>query len=183
MRCPFCRAEDTRVVDSRLVGERDQVRRRRECQACGERFTTFEVVDLATPRIIKNSGNRQPYDEDRLRRSFLRALEKRPVETEHIDAAVERIRHHLITKGEREVASRELGEWVMDELRNLDEVAYIRFASVYRSFQDVNAFREMVERMERDTLLGRNDYQLQLLTGENRDPLQQGKALKKSKKR
>ncbi|HIJ28844.1 MAG TPA: transcriptional repressor NrdR [Gammaproteobacteria bacterium] len=171
------------MVDSRLVGEGDQVRRRRECQACSERFTTFETVDLATPRIIKNDGNRQPFDEDRLRRGFLRALEKRPVETAHIDAAVERIRHRLITKGEREVASRELGEWVMDELRNLDEVAYIRFASVYRSFQDVNAFREMVERMERDTLLGRNDHQLQLLTGENIDPFQQDDLHPKNRKR
>jgi transcriptional repressor NrdR len=170
VRCPFCKAEDTRVVDSRLVGEGEQVRRRRECQACSERFTTFEMVDLVTPRIIKNDGNRQPYDESRLRRGFLRALEKRPVETEHIDAAIERIRHRLHATGEREVPSRELGEWVMGELRNLDEVAYIRFASVYRSFQDVNAFREMVERMEQDTRLGRNESQLQLLTGENRDP-------------
>jgi transcriptional repressor NrdR len=170
VRCPFCKAEDTRVVDSRLVGEGEQVRRRRECQAWSERFTTFEMVDLVTPRIIKNDGNRQPYDESRLRRGFLRALEKRPVETEHIDAAIERIRHRLHATGEREVPSRELGEWVMGELRNLDEVAYIRFASVYRSFQDVNAFREMVERMEQDTRLGRNESQLQLLTGENRDP-------------
>ncbi len=170
MRCPFCKAEDTRVVDSRLVGEGEQVRRRRECQACSERFTTFEMVDLVLPQIIKEDGSRQPFDEERLRRGMQRALEKRPVETELIDAAVERIRHRLSSKGDREVPSRELGEWVMDELRNLDEVAYIRFASVYRSFQDVNAFREMVERMELDTRLGRNDNQLQLLTGENRDP-------------
>lgn len=170
MRCPFCKAEDTRVVDSRLVGEGEQVRRRRECQACSERFTTFEMVDLVLPQIIKEDGSRQPFDEERLRRGMQRALEKRPVETELIDAAVERIRHRLSSKGDREVPSRELGEWVMDELRNLDEVAYIRFASVYRSFQDVNAFREMVERMELDTRLGHNDNQLQLLTGENRDP-------------
>ncbi len=183
MRCPFCGAEDTRVVDSRLVGEGDQVRRRRECQACSERFTTFEQVDLAVPRIIKNDGNRQPFDEERLRRGFLRALEKRPVETESIDAAVERIRHRLITRGEREVPSRELGEWVMDELRNLDEVAYIRFASVYRSFQDVNAFREMVERMEKDTLLGSNESQLQLLTGEDGDPLRKGQQQRERRKR
>ncbi|MBT3308144.1 MAG: transcriptional regulator NrdR [Gammaproteobacteria bacterium] len=176
MRCPFCKAEDTRVVDSRLVGEGEQVRRRRECQACSERFTTFEMVDLVTPRIIKSDGNRQPYDESRLRRGFLRALEKRPVETEYIDAAIERIRHRLHATGEREVPARELGEWVMDELRNLDEVAYIRFASVYRSFQDVNAFREMVERMEQDTRLGRNNSQLQLLTGENGDPYSDGQS-------
>ncbi len=174
MRCPFCKAEDTRVVDSRLVGEGEQVRRRRECQACGERFTTFEAVDLVIPRIIKSDGNRQPFDEERLRGGMLRALEKRPVETEHVDAAVERIRHRLHGTGEREIPSRELGEWVMDELRNLDEVAYIRFASVYRSFQDVNAFREMVEQMEQNTRLGRNEQQLQLLNGENRDPFQQG---------
>ncbi len=183
MRCPFCGAEDTRVVDSRLVGEGDQVRRRRECQACSERFTTFEIVDLATPRIIKSDGNRQPFDEERLRRGFLRALEKRPVETESIDAAIERIRHRLITRGEREVPSRELGEWVMEELRNLDEVGYIRFASVYRSFQDVNAFREMVERMEHETQLGQNDLQLQLLTGKNRDPLSLDAEQKSGKKR
>ncbi len=183
MRCPFCGAEDTRVVDSRLVGEGDQVRRRRECQACSERFTTFEQVDLAVPRIIKNDGNRQPFDEERLRRGFLRALEKRPVETESIDAAIERIRHRLITRGEREVPSRELGEWVMDELRNLDEVAYIRFASVYRSFQDVNAFREMVERMEKDTLLGSNESQLQLLTEEEGDPLRNQQQKGRSRKR
>lgn len=176
MRCPFCKAEDTRVVDSRLVGEGEQVRRRRECQACSERFTTFEAVNLDTPRIVKNDGNRQPYDESRLRRGFMRALEKRPVETEQIDAAIERIRHRLHATGEREVPSRELGEWVMDELRNLDEVAYIRFASVYRSFQDVNAFREMVEQMEQNTRLGHSDSQLQLLTGENRDPFQKGEA-------
>ena len=161
------------MVDSRLVGEGEQVRRRRECQACSARFTTFEKVDLVTPRIIKRNGNRQPYDEERLRKGFMRALEKRPVETDRIDAAIERIRHRLHAYGEREVRSYELGRWVMDELRNLDEVAYIRFASVYRSFQDVNAFREMVERMEQDTRLGSssNSDQLELLTGEDGNPL------------
>ncbi len=170
MRCPFCKAEDTRVVDSRLVGEGEQVRRRRECQVCSERFTTFEMVDLVMPQIIKSDGSRQPFNEQRLTEGLDLALRKRPVSRDDVKAAIERIRHRLSSRGEREVPSRELGEWVMDELRNLDEVAYIRFASVYRSFQDVNAFREMVERIEQDTRIGRNDSQLQLLTGENRDP-------------
>lgn len=170
MRCPFCKAEDTRVVDSRLVGDGEQVRRRRECQVCSERFTTFEQVDLVMPQIIKSDGSRQPFNEQRLTEGMDLALRKRQVSRDDVKAAIERIRHRLSSRGEREVPSRELGEWVMDELRNLDEVAYIRFASVYRSFQDVNAFREMVERIEQDTRLGRNDSQLQLLTDENRDP-------------
>ncbi len=173
MRCPFCKAEDTRVVDSRLVGEGDQVRRRRECQACNGRFTTFEKVDLVTPRIIKQNGSRQPYDEEKLRRGFLRALDKRAVSTQQIDDAIERIRHRLHKAGEREVQSMELGRWVMDELRNLDEVGYIRYASVYRRFQDVSAFREELERLEQSTRVGHNDNQLELLDGEDRNPFNQ----------
>jgi transcriptional repressor NrdR len=148
MRCPFCGAEDTKVVDSRLASEGSQVRRRRECLVCGERYTTFESAELAMPRIIKRDGSRANFDEDKLRGGMMRALEKRPVPSDKIEAAVQRIKQRLRAGGERELPSRTLGEWVMDELRALDEVAYVRFASVYRSFQDVRAFREEIERLE-----------------------------------
>ncbi len=148
MRCPFCGAEDTKVVDSRLASEGSQVRRRRECLACSERFTTFESAELSVPRIIKRDGSRASFDEDKLRGGMMRALEKRPVASDQIEAAVQRIKQRLRASGERELQSRVLGEWVMDELRALDEVAYVRFASVYRSFQDMRAFREEIERLE-----------------------------------
>jgi transcriptional repressor NrdR len=124
------------------------VRRRRECVACAERFTTFETAELVMPRLIKSDGVRVPFDENKLCSGIMRAMEKRPVEMEQIELAIGRIKHRLRATGDREVASRQLGEWVMDELRGLDEVAYVRFASVYRSFQDVNAFREEIERMQ-----------------------------------
>ncbi|CAK0764320.1 NrdR transcriptional repressor [Gammaproteobacteria bacterium] len=149
MRCPFCLAPDTRVIDSRLSGEGDQVRRRRECATCEERFTTFESAELVMPRVIKREGTRQPFDEDKLRTGMMRALEKRPVATEIVEAAIARIEHRLRTSGEREIRSRVLGEWAMEELRGLDQVAYVRFASVYRSFKDVNDFREEIERLEK----------------------------------
>ena len=148
MHCPFCNHEDTKVIDSRLAGEGQQVRRRRECEKCGERFTTFETAELVMPRIVKNDGSRQPFDEGKLRSGLMRALEKRPVSTEAMEAALARIIHRLQVAGEREIRSRQIGEWVMQELRGLDEVAYVRFASVYRSFQDVNEFREEVERLQ-----------------------------------
>lgn len=148
MRCPFCSAEDTKVIDSRLANEGDAVRRRRECLTCAERFTTFETAELIMPRLVKRDGSRVPFDEDKLRSGMLRALEKRPVPTERVDEAINHIKHRLTTTGDREVKSRVLGEWVMDELRQLDQVAYVRFASVYRSFQDVNAFREEIDRLE-----------------------------------
>ena len=151
MHCPFCNHEDTKVIDSRLAGEGQQVRRRRECEKCGERFTTFETAELVMPRIIKNDGTREPFDENKLRMGLMRALEKRPVSTEAMDAALARIIHKLQVTGEREIKSRQLGEWVMEELRQLDEVAYVRFASVYRSFQDVNEFREEIERLQDET--------------------------------
>jgi len=150
MRCPFCGAEDTRVIDSRPAGEGAQVRRRRECTECGERFTTYERVELVLPRVVKRDGKREPFDEGKLRAGMLRALEKRPVATEQVEAAVERVKRRLRETGEREVSSRDIGEWVMEELRGLDQVAYVRFASVYRSFQDVNAFREEIERLQRE---------------------------------
>jgi len=150
MYCPFCGAIDTKVVDSRLVANGDQVRRRRECLSCEERFTTFETADLIMPRLIKQDGSRQPFDEDKLRAGMLRALEKRPVSLERLEEAVARIKRKLRAKGEREIKSLLIGELVMNELRKLDEVAYIRFASVYRRFQDLNEFREEIERMAKE---------------------------------
>ena len=148
MRCPFCGADDSKVIDSRLSAEADSIRRRRLCTDCNERFTTYETAELVLPRLIKRDESRAVFDENKLRASFLRALEKRPVSIDAVDSAVKRIIHQLRAKGDREVPSRLVGDWVMDALHKLDEVAYVRFASVYRSFQDVNAFREEIERME-----------------------------------
>ena len=148
MHCPFCGADDTKVIDSRLVAEGDQVRRRRECLSCAERFTTYEVAELVMPRVIKQNGNREPFNEDKLRSGFLRALEKRPVSVEDIEDAINHIMHALRATGEREVKSLILGELVMEHLKTLDQVAYVRFASVYRSFQDLAEFRDEIERLE-----------------------------------
>ena len=149
MHCPFCGADDTKVIDSRLVADGGQVRRRRECNVCGERFTTFETAELVMPRVVKSDGKREPFDDAKLRAGLMRALEKRPVPMEDLEAAVTRITHRLRATGEREYPSREIGELVMEELRQLDTVAYVRFASVYRSFQDISEFREEVERLEK----------------------------------
>lgn len=146
--CPFCGDSETKVIDSRLVADGNQVRRRRECQECGERYTTFETAELVMPRVIKSNGSRQPFDEDKLRSGLLRAIEKRPVSLETVESTVNRIKHQLRATGEREVRTRDVGELVMDELRQLDHVAYVRFASVYRSFQDVNEFREEIDRLK-----------------------------------
>ena len=146
MYCPFCRSPDTKVTDSRTA--HDQVRRRRECLHCGERFTTYETAALSLPRLIKSDGRREAFDEQKLRAGILRALEKRPVDSNAVESLIHHIRHQLLVAGEREMATRQVGEWVMAALRQLDEVAYIRFASVYRSFQDVQAFRDEVERLE-----------------------------------
>lgn len=148
MRCPFCFAEDTRVIDSRLADEGDAVRRRRECLGCRERFTTFEHAELRLPQIIKSDGRREPFHETKLRAGLQRALEKRPVNATQIDVIVAYVRRSLLGSGEREISSRQIGEWIMEQLRVLDKVAYVRFASVYRSFQDLNAFREEMERLE-----------------------------------
>jgi len=147
MYCPFCGHVETKVTDSRLTAEGRQIRRRRECLSCGERFTTFETAELLMPRVIKSDGSREPFDEAKLAAGMTKALEKRPVAAEAIDQAVQRICHKLRVMGEREVPARTVGELVMEELRHLDEVAYVRFASVYRSFQDVEAFRETVEHL------------------------------------
>jgi transcriptional repressor NrdR len=147
MHCPFCGHIETKVTDSRLAADGRQIRRRRECLGCAERFTTFETAELLMPRLIKRDGTREPFDEHKLARGMTRALEKRPVSSEAIEQAVGRVCHRLRVLGEREVPARMVGELVMEELRHLDEVAYVRFASVYRSFQDVEAFRDEVEHL------------------------------------
>ena len=150
MHCPFCGAIDTKVIDSRLVTEGNHVRRRRECITCEERFTTYESAELVMPRIIKSDGTREPFNEDKLMSGLAKALEKRPVGIEKLEEAVTRIKATLRATGEREVRSRDVGEQVMKELRGLDEVAFVRFASVYRSFKDLNEFREEIDRLSQD---------------------------------
>ena len=149
MHCPFCTAADTKVIDSRLVGSGEQVRRRRECLSCGERWTTFETAELLMPRIVKNDGTREPFNEDKLRAGLHRALEKRPVPVDEVESAIARMQHALRSRGEREVPSKEVGELVMQALRGLDQVAYVRFASVYRDFQDISEFQDEIERLAR----------------------------------
>ncbi|MBK1617763.1 transcriptional regulator NrdR [Lamprobacter modestohalophilus] len=149
MRCPYCGAQDTKVMDSRLSGDGDQVRRRRRCGACGERFTTYEAAELNLPRVIKRDGTRVPFDGRKLRTGLMRAVEKRPISTEQVEAAIARIHRQLLGTAEGEISARKIGELVMEELRGLDQVAYVRFASVYRKFEDVAAFREEIERLER----------------------------------
>lgn len=148
MHCPFCAAPDTRVVDSRLSAEGDKVRRRRECVNCDARFTTYEVAELVMPQVVKRDHRREAFNEDKLRAGMMRALEKRPVSTEQIEDIIQRIKNWARASGERELQAGQLGEWIMHELRELDQVAYVRFASVYRSFEDVNAFREEIERLQ-----------------------------------
>jgi len=148
MFCPFCHADNTKVLDSRLVAEGNQVWRRRECSFCKERFTTYETAELVMPKIIKRNGQRTPFDEQKLRQGMNKALEKRPVSVEEVEAAINRVMHKLRSTGEREVSASLLGESVMEELRSLDEVAFVRFASVYRRFEDVNAFRDEIKRLK-----------------------------------
>jgi transcriptional repressor NrdR len=147
MRCPFCAAADTKVVDSRLVADGDQVRRRRECLSCSERFTTYEGAELQLPKLVKSDGTREPFDDAKLRRGVQKALEKRPVSVEQIESALNRIKHGLQASGEREVASQLVGAAVMNELQQLDHVAFVRFASVYRDFQDLDEFRAEIDRL------------------------------------
>jgi len=154
--CPFCGADDTKVIDSRLVAEGESVRRRRECLTCGERFTTFETAELVMPRIVKRDGSREPFDENKLRRGLTRALEKRPVSVETIESSITRIMHNLRSTGERELPSLEVGEEVMKELRHIDVVAYVRFASVYRDFQDVSEFQKEIQSLSEDQSPGRD---------------------------
>lgn len=149
MKCPFCGADDTQVIDSRVNDEGDTIRRRRRCAVCEKRFTTYETADLQLPQVVKQNGTREEFSRDKLRLSFTRALHKRPVPTEYVDQAIEHIVQKVLGRGEREIHSRELGEAVMQELRRLDKVAYIRFASIYRSFQDVDDFRDAIRDLDR----------------------------------
>lgn len=149
MRCPYCKADDTGVIDSRLSEDGDTVRRRRECKECGKRFTTYERVELSMPMIVKSNGHRVPYEREKIRTGFMRALHKRPVPTEYVEAAIQRVEQRIIALGEREVPSRVIGELVMRELKKMDDVAYIRFASVYEDFQRVDDFREAIQQVKR----------------------------------
>ena len=148
MQCPFCTIDETKVIDSRLVADGGQVRRRRECLGCKERFTTYELAELVMPRIIKQNGSREHFDEQKLRGGFLRALEKRPVSVEEIEKWITQIKHQLRATGERELPSDEVGSHVIEALKAMDQVAYVRFASVYRSFQDLSEFRDAIESLE-----------------------------------
>ena len=164
MHCPFCQHTDTRVIDSRVSEDGATIRRRRECEACGERFSTLENIEIKLPAVIKSDGRRDTFDARKLRVGFDRALQKRPVSEEQIEAAVRAVIHAIRMSGEREIASRRIGEFVMNELRKLDHVGYVRFASVYRSFEDVADFREEIEKLERDLPPGAG--QLSLLGGD-----------------
>ncbi|MGD8112298.1 transcriptional regulator NrdR [Vibrio sp. NTOU-M3] len=148
MHCPFCSENDTKVIDSRLVADGHQVRRRRQCLACSERFTTFETAELVMPRVIKSNGNREPFNEDKMVGGMQRALEKRPVSADSVELAISMIKSQLRATGEREVSSDMIGNLVMDQLKELDKVAYIRFASVYRSFEDIREFGEEIAKLE-----------------------------------
>lgn len=150
MHCPFCNADETKVIDSRLVAEGNQVRRRRECLSCSERFTTYEAAELMLPKVVKSDGTREPFDENKLRSGIQRALEKRPVSVEQVEAAINKICHKLRATGERELPSRSIGEDVMEALRELDQVAYVRFASVYRDFQDLSQFSDEIARLQKN---------------------------------
>lgn len=149
MQCPFCQEIDTKVIDSRVVGsDGQQIRRRRECITCAERFTTYETIELSLPRLLKKDGSFVQFKEEKLRAGILRALEKRPIKIEDVDKLITRIMYRLRATGEREVPTQLVGEWVMQELKVLDAVAYVRFASVYRRFEDVEAFHTEIERLK-----------------------------------
>jgi transcriptional repressor NrdR len=150
MKCPFCGSPDTQVVDSRVSDEGDLVRRRRRCTICDKRFTTFETAEVRMPQVVKQNGQRAEFDREKVRTSFLRALHKRPVPTPLVDEAISRIIQKVLTVGEREIMSRQIGEMVIAELAKLDKVAYIRFASVYRSFQDVDDFRDVIREVTKE---------------------------------
>ena len=148
MKCPFCGVDDTQVIDSRVYEEGNAIRRRRKCSACDKRFTTYETAELHLPQVVKTNGTREEFSREKLRLSFSRALHKRPVPTEYVDRALDRISQKLLGLGEREVPARILGESVMHELKLMDKVAYIRFASVYRSFSDVDDFNDVIRDLD-----------------------------------
>jgi transcriptional repressor NrdR len=149
MRCPFCAHAETQVVETRESDEGDVVRRRRRCQGCEKRFTTYERAEIALPMVIKKDGSRADFDPAKVRASMMLALRKRPVSTEQVDSAIERIEEKLLNLGLREIPSARLGELVMRELKKLDKVAYVRFASVYRSFEDIDEFKTLVDEVRR----------------------------------
>ncbi|MAL52703.1 transcriptional regulator NrdR [Bacteroidota bacterium] len=149
MYCPFCSSKETKVVDSRLVAGGSQIKRRRECTTCGERFSTYEEAELVMPRIIKSNDRREPFDEEKLRAGFHKALEKRPVSSEKIENSIQIIKDSIRKIGEREVGSQVLGKQVMNQLKELDEVAYVRFASVYQNFQDVKDFTDEISELSK----------------------------------
>jgi len=163
MRCPACSNEDTRVVDSRISNAGATVRRRRECQTCSHRFTTFERFELEQPRVIKSDGRREPWDEEKLRRGLLRSLEKRPVGSDKVEELINSVSRQMQLSGEPEVRSALIGQAMMDRLQRADEIAYVRYASVYRSFEDVSAFSKEVDRLRREKRTGSNVAQLSLL--------------------
>jgi transcriptional repressor NrdR len=148
MKCPFCGVDDTQVIDSRVNEEGNSIRRRRKCSACDKRFTTYETAELHMPQVVKTNGMREEFSRDKLRLSFTRALHKRPVPTEYVERALDSITQNLLSLGEREIPARELGESVMHELKLMDKVAYIRFASVYRSFSDVDDFNSVIRDLD-----------------------------------
>lgn len=169
MYCPFCNAEDTKVIDSRLTNDGSSVRRRRACTSCSERFTTFETAELVMPKVIKSSGRREPFNEEKLTAGIARAVEKRPVDTNDIESCVSRILKRIRATGERELASSLIGNWIMDELRDLDQVAFVRFASVYRSFEDVSAFQDEIEKLKNIPSPEDKRKQQSLLPDENKE--------------
>jgi len=148
VKCPFCGTDDTQVVDSRVNDEGNSIRRRRRCSECDKRFTTYESVELTFPQVVKQNGKREDFSRNKLHQSFIRALHKRPVPVEYIDQAIERIIQKVLAYGEKEITARELGENVMHELKKMDKVAYIRFASVYRSFSDVEDFHDVIRDLD-----------------------------------
>ena len=170
MHCPFCNAEDTKVIDSRLAADGAQVRRRRQCVQCQERFTTFEVIEAVMPRIIKSNGRIEPYDNQKLRRSIQLPLQKRPIASDRIEAMISRIEKQLRQLGEREVKSQVVGEIVIRELRELDDVAYVRFASVYRNFQDIEAFQQLLVSLSDDAAKAEIREKLQDLSQKTAKP-------------
>ena len=169
MQCPFCKAPDTRVIDSRLAEEGEQVRRRRECERCGQRFNTFERAQLLMPSIVKRNKDTVPFKEEKLRHGIVSACFKRPVTSEQIDHAMDSVMRKLRISGEREVPSLQVGEWVMDELHDLDHVAYVRFASIYRNFEDVNAFGEEIKRLQNLPTMEQRKSQMKLIDTDDAD--------------
>ena len=168
MICPFCSHEDTRVVDSRLTRDGLQIRRRRQCESCGSRFNTFEAPELKAPRVIKSDGGREAFSEAKLRNGMMRAVEKRPVETREVEQAIRSLLLEISSVEESEIPATLIGEWVMRELAKLDQVAYVRFASVYKRFEDVQAFRDVIERLERETPADIEERQISLLDDHRR---------------